>query len=538
MSLMIITRFIKHPSNLIFILLFVLLFVSCDFRVERDYRQLAYHVVSEPTTLNPITHTDAVASTILSFIYDSLLERDNVTLDFKPMLAKDWEISEDHLQYTFHLRDDVYWQDGKKLTADDVIFSYEKIQDPKVDAAPLRVYYKDVKKVEKLNDYTVRFTYSFPYFRALIMLGALPIIPKHVFDDGTDFNKNPAGRAPIGSGPYKFKKWITGRSILLERNEDYYGEKPAITGINFRIITDQNVALQVLKKGELDLASLTPMQWVKQTGSENFNERFDKYKYFSPNYSYIAWNSRRSFFSDRRVRRAMTMLLPRRKIKKHLYYDLAEIVTGNFFKFSPDYNQEIEPIKYDPKEAVRLLEEAGWADSDGDGIRDKDGVPFRFMFMSTGSRSSERITNILREELGKIGIDMEISKFEWTVFIKNINDRAYDATLLAWSMPFESDPYQVWHSTQVEKGSNYVGFQNEEADMIIENARREFNDPKRRKMYKRFHEILHEEQPYVFLFMNPALVAVQKRFTNVKVYTLGIDIKEWGVSKPERPLYQ
>lgn len=513
--------------------------VGCDFRVLRDYRQLVYHLPAEPGTLNPITSTDAYASAVEGFIFDSLLERDNVTLEFKPMMAKKWEVSDDRLQYTFYLRDDIYWQDGVKMTVDDIIYSFERIQDPKVDAARLRVYYRDVSKVERIDDYTIRFTYRFPYFRALIMLGAgLPIVPKHIFDDGTDFNKNPFGRNPVGSGPFKFVEWRTGSRIVLVKNENYWGKVPEISGITFQIITDSSVALQVLKKGEIDIASITPIQWVKQTGSKNFNERFSKYKYYLPGYSFIAWNQDRPYFKDKRVRRAMTMMLNREEIKEKLYYGLPEVVTGDFYKLGPDYNQDIEAIIFDPDTAVRLLEEVGWIDRDVDGIREREGVPFRFTFMVSGARGAERITNILRENLKKIGIDMDINKFEWTVFSKNLQDRAFDATILGWSSPLENDPYQVWHSSQTEKGSNFIGFKNEEADRIIEEARREFDPEKRRKLYNRFQEILHEEQPYIFLFMQPSLVAIQKRFTNVKVYKLGIDIREWGVSKPAMKLYQ
>lgn len=522
-----------------FVALLALMLVGCDFRVVRDYEELVYHIPTEPPTLNPVIGNDAVASSIDSYIYDSLLERDNETLEFKPMLAKTYEISPDHLQYTFYLRDDIYWHDGVKMTIDDVIYSFEKIQDPKVDAAPLRVYYRDVSKVEKLDDYTVRFTYKYPYYRAFIMLGSLPIVPKHIYDDGTDFNKNPDGRRPVGSGPFKFKEWKTGRQIILVKNENYWGKEPNLSGINFRIITDSSVALQVLKKVEIDLGGLTPIQWVKQTGSKKFNDSFKKLQYFTPNYSYIAWNEDRPYFKDARVRRAMTMLLDREKIREKFYYNLAESVTGSAFKFGLDYDQEINPHPYDPKRAVELLNEAGWIDHDGDGIRDKDGVPFKFTFMITaGSKTSERITNMLREDLGKIGIEMDVSRFEWVVFGKNLNDRSFDATSLAWSMPLEDDPYQVWHSTQVDKGSNFIGFKNKEVDDLIERARREFDPEKRQKMYKRFHQILHEEQPYVFLFMIPSLVAVEKRFGNIKVYKAGIDIKEWSVTKPAITLYQ
>jgi len=511
---------------------------ACHFRVERDYRDLVYHISSEPPTLNRLVHTDAVGAMIGSFIFDSLLEMNNETLEMEPRVVKRWEISSDHLQYTFYLRDDVYWQDGVKMTVDDVIYSYERVQDPKVDSASWRVYFKDVSNVERIDDYTVRFTYRFPYFRALMMLGGLPVVPKHIFDDGTEFNKHPQGRAPIGNGPFKFKEWKTGQHITLVKNENYWGKAPEIDGLVFRIITDSNVALQVLKKGEIDMSGLRPIQWVRQVATKNFDRRFNKYKYFNPNFSYIAWNQRRPYFKDRRVRTAMTMLVNRKEIVKQLYFDLPEIVVSNFYKFGPAYNNNIQPIQYNPGEAARLLDEAGWVDHDGDGVRDKDGVPFSFTFMSTGSRTSEQISNILRENLKKVGIEMDIAKFEWTVFGKNLHDRAFDATMLAWSIPTESDPYQLWHSTQAEEGSNFIGFVNKEADQLIEEARREFNVEKRRESYDRFQEIVHYEQPYTFLYISPSLVAIQKRFTNVKVYKLGVDVREWTVIRPEMKLYE
>lgn len=518
-------------------LLALTVITGCDFRVVRDWRQLVYHINTEPPTLNPILHTDAAASTVDSFLFDNLIERDNTTLEYKPMLAKRWEVSADHCQYTFYLRDDIYWHDGVKMTVDDIIYSFEQIMNSKVDAAALRVYYSDVVKVEKLDDYTVRFTYAFPYYRALTMLGGISIVPRHILDDGADFNKSSFGRNPVGNGPFKFKEWKTGRRIVLEKNENYWGRVPELSGISFQIITDMGVALQVLKKGQIDVASLSPIQWVKQTGSKNFNDRFNKYKYHVSGYSYVAWNQERPFFKDKRVRRALTMMLDRAKIAEKLHYDLVEVVTGDSYKFGPDYSQEIKPVEYDPEVAVKLLEEAGWVDLDGDGIREKDGVPFKFTFMITGSGPS-RLANILRENLKKIGVDMEISNFEWTVFSKNLHDMAYDATMLGWSQPLEYDPYQVWHSSQIGKGSNYIGFKNKEADRIIVDARREFDSDKRHRMYKRFHEILYEEQPYIFLFMPVSLVAIQKRFTNVKIYKLGIDIREWGVGPPEMKLYQ
>jgi peptide/nickel transport system substrate-binding protein len=491
---------------------------------------LITHMPAEPGTLNPITSTDAYASEINGYIYESLIRRDPETMKLVPELAESWEISDDHLTYTFHLRKDVHWQDGEPFTADDVLFSYNRINDPGVDAAHLRSYYRDIEKVEVLDDYTVRYRYSMPYFRALEFCGGLPIVPEHLFDEGENFNTHPIGRNPMGTGPYKMLRWDTGKEIVLVRDKDYWGGKPHLDRIVFRIITDNTVALQVLKQGQLDVMGLQPIQWIKQTRGRRFERDFEKHSYYLPRYSYIGWNLRKPYFSDSRVRRAMTMLVDRRGFLEKILYGLGTVVTGNFYVNGPDYNHEIEPWPYDPERATELLEEAGWTDSDGDGIRDKDGVPFEFEFMITsGSRIGEQIATLLQENLKKVGIAMTIRQLEWAVFIQNIDNRNFDAATLGWSLSWESDPYQVWHSSQAESGSNYVGFKNEEADRIIEKGRRTFDDAKRHKMYHRFHEIVHEQQPYTFLFTTEALVAVQRRFENVEVYPLGLEPERWWV---------
>ncbi|HDM79089.1 MAG TPA: peptide-binding protein [Deltaproteobacteria bacterium] len=490
---------------------------------------LVRHLPAEPSTLNPILVTDVYGSQIDGELFDSLIRRDPKTLEFIPQLASSWEISPDHLVYTFHLRKDACWHDGKPFTANDVKFSYDKIMDPKVDAAPLRNYYRDIKKVEVLDPYTVRFTYSQPYFRALEFCGGLPIVPAHIFGN-EDFNQHPFGRDPIGTGPYKFVKWDTGKEIVLERNEKYWGKKPHIDKIVYKIITDNTVAFQVLKQGGLDLMSLRPIQWVKQTRSKRFKKHFRKLKYFLPSYNYIGWNMRRVYFKDKRVRRALTMLVDRQGILKDILYNLGVVVTGPFYINSPAYDKSIKPYPYDPQRAEKLLAEAGWIDHDGDGIRDKDGTKFSFEFLiSAGSKFAEQLSTILKESLKRHGIHMTIRRLEWAVFIQQIDDRQFDACTLGWSMGWESDPYQIWHSSQAKKGSNFVGFVNKEADEIIEKARREFDSKKRNEMYHRFHRIIHEEQPYTFLFTMNALVAVDKRFQNVNVYPMGLEPREWWV---------
>jgi len=521
------------------VFLIAMLAAACQVETRKDPETLVWHLGAEPDVLNPITSTDAYASRIESLVYDSLIERDNETLEWKPKMAERWEVAPDKLHFTFHLRPGIRWQDGVPVTADDILYSFGRIMDPKVDAPHLRVYYQDIEKVEKLDDLTVRFTYKRPYFMALEFCGGIPIVPKHLFDNGENFNTHHLNRFPIGNGPYRFVAWDTGKKIVLERNEDYFGKTigkmPAIKKISMEVIAEDTVALQVLKKGGLDYASLRPIQWVRQTDSEKFKEKFEKYQFYTPGYSFIGWNMKRPYFSDKRVRRAMTMLVNRESILAKLNFGLGKIVTGPFYVETKDYDKDVRPLPYDPEGAKKLLAEAGWADHDGDGILDKDGVPFHFEFLiPSGRKFAERLSTILKEDLRKVGIDMDIRRIEWAVFIKNLDERNFDAVTLSWVFGFEQDPYQVWHSSQAEKGSNFVGFKNAEVDRLIEQGRTEFDREKRAQMNRRIHELIDENQPYTFLYSSPSLVALHRRFTNVKVYPAGMDPIEWKVlEKPE-----
>ncbi len=512
-----------------FILIFPLLVQAAGPETPVGGDWLVRRIGAEPATLNPVTATDVYESTINGYVYESLLERDNRTLDLVPLLADSYEVSPDRLSYLFTLREGVKWQDGKPLTSSDVVFTFNTVKDESVDAPHLRSYYRSLEKIEALDASRIRFTFSEPYFKSLEMIGGMSIIPQHIFSKG-DFNTHPAGRSPVGSGPYKFVRWDTGKDIVLEKNDSYWGETPLLNRIVFKIITDETVALQVLKRGEMDLMALTPVQWVKQSEGRKFNRAFAKYKYYLPGYSFIGWNSRRTVFNTPKVRRAMTMLLDRDGILKNLRYGFGKVVSGNFFYESPDYDRTIEPWPFDPTKAAALLDEAGWVDSDGDGIRDKDGVMFQFEFtMTSGSQFAEQVSTIIKEELSKVGIEMSIRPLEWALFTKMLDDRNFDAVIMGWSLPVEADPYQVWHSSQTEEGSNFIGFVNREADLIIEEARVTFEKEKRVQLYRRFHQIMHEEQPYTFLFMNESLVAVGRRFQNVNVYPLGLDTSEWWV---------
>jgi peptide/nickel transport system substrate-binding protein len=500
---------------------------------------LVWGINAEPATLNYIISKDIYANWVVGGnVFETLLEYDLDKVKLKPLLAESYEVSADGLQITFRLRDDVHFSDGKKITTDDIIFSYQTIINPKVDAISLANYYRPIKEVIRIDERTVKFVLREPYFKGVEIAGLMPVFPRHIyeFSDAMEFNNRRS--EPVGSGPYVFERWNVGREIVLRRDENYWGKKPKISKIVFRVITNEVAELQALRSHDIDFMRPTSEQFSEVSKDQKFLEEFRCLSYWDPTtgYSYIGWNEERPFFKDRRVRQVLTMLINRDSINEYLLKGLGHVISGPFYIYGHQGDPNIQPWPYDPQKAKQLLDEAGWVDHDGDGICDKDGVPFKFRFMTvSGTPFYERLAKLIKDEMAKVGIELTVDPYEWSVFQERLNTRSFDAVTLAWGGTVEEDPYQIWHSSQIgNRGSNYVGFKNAEADSLIEQARRTMDEDKRNELYPRLHRILHEEQPYTFMFTRPFLQLLDRRFENVKVHKLGLNPLEWYVPRDKQ----
>jgi peptide/nickel transport system substrate-binding protein len=486
----------------------------------------------EMAHLNPLTFTDDYAARIVAKIFDSLLDRDPVTQEMKPWIAASWEVADDKLSYTFHLRKDVKFSDGVPLTAKDVKFTFDKIMDPKVDAPQLRNYFVDVKSFDVLDDYTIRFACSRPYYLHVVMIGQIPIIPEHIYGTG-DFNNHPYNRKPVGSGPYVLERWKTGQEVVLDRNPLFFAatdnNPPYFDKIIYSIITDENAAFLVTNRGDIDAKVLQPEEWVRRANTPHFLKLFNRFAYNWPAYNYIGWNLRKPQFADRRVRTALALLMDREQVRDDIYKGLANVMVAGFMPGVVEYNDKLKPLPFEPARASALLDEAGWKDTDGDGIRDKAGVPFRFEALTTNQNPiAEQILTLYKEELARTGIDLVIRELEWASLVDRVNKRDFDAVLMSWRMSPDVDPYPIWHSSQGEKGDNFVGFVNAEADQLLERARVSFDRDERIRLYHRFQELIFEEQPYLFLLAPKQLLAVAKRIEGIKIYPYGLEDREWN----------
>jgi peptide/nickel transport system substrate-binding protein len=507
---------------------------------EGDWLVWAFRV--EPKTLNQINVDGDIYSRWITTpqIFEPLMVYDFDEAELRPLLAESYEISEDGLAITFRLRGDIYFSDGAAVTADDVIFTYETIVNPKVDAANISNLYVDVEKAIKIDERTVKFLIKRRYFKALEILSFwdVGIYPKHIYEfaDAEEFNKRIS--RPVGSGPYVFEKWDVGQQIVLRRNERYWGRKPNIRKVVYKFIDNSVAAVQAFRSREVDILIPEPDQFAELAGDAEFAKEFVCLSYWNPGdpFYYIGWNQNTPWFGDRRVRLAMTYLIDRKEIVAKLLKGHGEVITGPYYIKGTQNDATIEPWPYDPKKAGKLLDDAGWIDSDGDGVRDKGGVPFRFRFIySSGSVFYERLVKLLKDEMSKAGIELVAEPYEWSVLLPRLSDRQFEAMVMGWGGDIVEDNYQIFHSSQIgNRGSNYVGFNNAEADRLLEEIRRTLDVSERDKLCHRLHGILHEEQPYTFLCTRPTFRFVDQRFKNVKIHKLGLNYLEWYVPQTEQ----
>lgn len=483
--------------------------------------------LGDATYLNPVLSTDSASNDINSLVYNGLVKYDK-DIQLIPELAQSWEITEGGRVVTFRLRQDVKWHDGQPFTSADVKFTFEKLIDPKILSA-FSSDYVIVKKVETPDPYTFRVIYNEPFAPAIESWG-IGIIPKHIWENG-DFRTHPANRKPVGTGPYIFENWIPNEKITLRANPNYFLGTPYITRYIYRIIPDMSVQFLELRQGTWGGMTPTPEQY---NAYDEFFWAYDKYHYPAFRYDYIAFNLKNPLFQDKRVRQAIAEAISKDDIIKGVYQGLAVPATGPFPVTSWAYNPDVKPWPYDPERAKALLAEAGWKDTDGDGILDKDGKPFAFTLVTNqGNKVRESIAQVAQMSLQKIGIKMEIRILEWSVFIhKYVDERAFEAVLLAWNLARDPDAYAIWHSSQKGKSQyNFVSYNNPEVDRLLELGRRTFGIEKRRPIYQKIHELIAADIPYVFLVVPEALPVVHKKFMGVELAPAGLgwNFEKWFI---------
>lgn len=490
---------------------------------------------ADPTGLVAFLAGESAASTITSDIYQSLLTYDE-NLSLKGELAEKWQVSNGGRTLTFTLRPNLTFSDGSPLTSADVLATFNTIINPKT-RTPYAGDYLLVQKAEAPDARTFRVTYAEAFAPALSSWAGLNILPKKEIDKtGDDFNKTALKEKPLGSGPYQLTRWRRGQDILLSANPKAFNT-PYIQQLYYRILPDSASQWLELKAGNLDMADLTPLQFSRLTDAPWFTSRYNKLSWLSNAYTFLGFNLKNPLFQNKQVRHALSYAVDRQGIINAVLFGQGQPIAGVFKPGTWAYNPHIQAWPYNPAKAKTLLAEQGWKPDASGLLRNAKGEPFAFTVTTNqGNEVRIKAAQIIQKQLADIGITMHIRVQEWSSFITNtVKQRNFDAILLGWSLAIEPDPYDIWHSSKTKPDEfNIIAYNNPEADQLMEQARHEFNQPKRQALLWRFQEVLADDQPYLWLYAPNALLAVHKRIQGIRPTPAGIGFNqpEWYVPQP------
>jgi len=466
---------------------------------------------ANPSRLNPLLATDSSSSEIAGFLFNGLVKYDKDNKKIVGDLAQKFYFKND-TTLVFKLRKNVFWHDGVKFLAKDVVFTYEVLTSDKI-VSPYSAGFRFVKSVKALDDYTIEVQYKQPYFKALEtwMMG---IIPWHILKDEKNLMNSSFNTHPIGTGAYKLSSLEFSKNIELSTFDNYFLGRPKIDTISFHVIADSMTRFLMLKSGELDIGSIEPMAYERQL-NKAFFKKFDTYEKISMSYTYLGFNLRRKKFQNPLVRQALSLAVNREELVNILFFKHARVCTGPFLPGSSAFNSDVKAPKQDIAKAKALLKKAGYDAAH----------PLKFEIVtSNSSMIRPYAAEILQYQLKKAGVIVSLRVMEWQAFLNMVVfPHKFDAVLLGWGLSPTPDPYMFWHSDNDKKGGfNLVGYHNPVIDKMIEKSQTMVQQEQLAKVYRKMFALIVKDNPYLFLYIPNSITAVNKKIKNIQPSLSGI----------------
>jgi peptide/nickel transport system substrate-binding protein len=534
---------------------------------------LIYHDIVEPDDMHPCNGLSVSRSERMRYTQTYIIGIDYQNLKPRPECVKSLpEISANGLDYTYELRDDITFDDGSPISVEDIIFTFKACKCPLTNNPHAKPYLEILQDIipDKSNPKKFTLKLGRKYIQNIVFLTDYPIMQRTFFDKGNvmakytfqqfddpnfhadkqkdlsdwaaEFNSAKYGRDPkylVGAGPYYVEKWDAGQGMTLVRKKKHwsFGSKDMYESsypdkIIFKLNKDQNSQILEFKSQALDAStSISTKTLIELQKDEEFNKNYNSRFTDTYNYGYMVMNQKpdgikhKALFTDKKVRRAIAMLVPLDDINKVINRGKNKRIVGPVSPLKPEYNSDLKLIAFDIEGAKKILDEAGWKDTDGDNIRDKmiDGekVKFEFSFnYSTSDVSWKDIAQMTSEAMYKAGIKVDMNPLDFGPLFENARNHDFDLMIASWGGTFAPEDYtQIWHtSSWATKGSNYGGFGNAASDAVIDSIKYELDETKRIALIKKFQEMVYDEQPYVFMFSSLRRNVIHKRFGNQEMY--------------------
>jgi len=440
-------------------------------------------IAGEPDQLDPHVTTAYFSFQVLENVYDTLVEPD-VNLEMQPALAESWETSDDQLTWTFHLREGVTWHDGSDFTADDVVYSYNRIMEEELSPS---WRFSSVESVTAVDESTVEIKVGSPSPNLLANIGGykgVAIVQQENVESGD------VTTAPVGTGPFSVSDYTPGSSITLETNADYYGGAPQIGGVEFRFISEPTTALASLQSGDVQWTDNVPPQ---QVASLPGTEGIELGQVGSNDYWYLALNQAHEPFDQVEVRQAIAFAIDREGITEATMFGNAT-VNQTAIPESSSWFTPYDKYSYDPAQATSLLESAGV---------DPASIPMEIM-VSTDYPETVQAAQIISSQLSDIGINSEIKSLDFGAWLDEQGQGNFDMLMMGWLGNIDPDDfYYSQHHT--DGANNYQGYSNPDVDALLEQGRVETDEAARKDIYDQVATQIADDASYIYLY-NPDVV--------------------------------
>jgi peptide/nickel transport system substrate-binding protein len=472
---------------------------------------LAIRIDHEPGTLLSILDPDPVVKQIADHdILETLVRTSPDGRDIEPELAVSWIEDPTDSLFSFALNPEARWHDGKKVTAADVKFTFEKLLDP-AEEASLRQEFLDVASVDVADELTVEVRLDHPRPNFLLALSNLTILPAHVFGR-TPLIQHEAARAPVGSGPFAFSRWLPDQFIEIKRNPDWRGIPPGTAKILYKIVPDTRVAFDLFKRGDLDIVPDPPaMQTLAALD-------WRLVAYPLPRVEAWAYNVERPVFSRTAARRAVGSLIDTAAIRCSILGCRADAVDSSM-PFVESTNMEGgSDIRFDPQKAVEILKQDGWVDVDENGIRERNGVELSFdLLLPDMSPDLKRTAVVVQNDLAQAGVQMRLAMVSWGVYLEQLKNGRFDAAMIAVSTSAPFSPLSLFHSRAIGEGLNYGRFSDSEVDALFNGLQGAEDGLARRGIEERLKKRLEFLHPFTFTFKPHGTALVYNHVRGVRI---------------------
>ena len=469
---------------------------------------------ADAEVLNPILFTDDASDIVCQMMYNSLIQLNPDDASVVPDLAERWDVSDDDLTFTYYLRKDVTWHDGEPFTAKDVKFTYDMILDEDVNS-PRRADFTgliDAENIVVLDDYTIQFTLNRVDAGWLCCKDSYMIIPEHILGAMTPDEFNAAAfntTAPIGTGPYMFREWVKDDHVALVRNPNYFEGAPKPDFWYFKVVENETVAFAQLQTGEVDDTEITAALWDEAQKTEGLDcTDFPRLAFTF--YTYNLDPEKTPLFQDVRTRRALLLALDRQAMVESIVFGLADVANSVVPPISWAHNPDNKPVyPYDPEQAKSLLDEAGWKDEDGDGVREahgvmgvEDGTPFAFeIHTNAGNQEREQAIVAAQQYWAQVGVEATPQGIEWNALLAELMETyEYEVILVGFNWDIDPDQKTMWHTDSYGSGFNMARYSNPELDTILDDALATTDIEARKKLYFQMQQILAEDVPAPILY--------------------------------------